>query len=97
MGAGRAWSLEPAGARGGGIDLRRINCTGTPDQCAAQEMLGHFARSNSTRPDRPVEFRMRKPSGILNVFDSENHKLVGGRLAHDEARGTLAEQRAGCT
>jgi hypothetical protein len=49
-------------------------------QCAAQELLGRFARSNSAHPDGPVEVDMRKPSDILNGFDSENQKLGGGEF-----------------
>jgi hypothetical protein len=43
------------------------------DQCAAQESLGHFARSNSTHPRSPVGIDSQGPSDILHVFHSEKH------------------------
>jgi hypothetical protein len=46
----------------------------------AQEVLGQFARQNSTHPVEPVGIDGRMPPGILNAVRADNHKLGGVRV-----------------
>jgi hypothetical protein len=71
VGLNHAW-VQPANFAGGFVLIEELHVA----RCAAQELLGHFAPSNSTHPIGPMWIDLQTPSGTLDAFDSEKHKLA---------------------
>jgi hypothetical protein len=63
-------------------------------QCAAQELLGQFARQYSMHPACPVEIDRRIPPGILNALRSDKQSSAVGISALGLLSGMTAKRRS---
>jgi hypothetical protein len=57
---------QPANLAGGFVLIEELHVL----QCAAQKLLGQFARSKSMHPERCQQFDSRRPLDILYAFRS---------------------------